>query len=351
VNVNALTRRDLIAIRDDVRLVQSAEYQAAHRNIHLRKCYDEIGCFTTDGCMKHIGKLPDSPDYINTKFLVYTQDSISNERYVSYSDISSLSIIPARSRVAFVVHGFGNDGKHEGLSKVKDRLLWDDEYDSVISVDWAKGATSPWYTDASLNTQVVGRQVAVLIDKLRTHRSIDVNTVHLIGYSLGAQIVGFAGKWSQEAYNYNLGRVTALDAAAPLFESYDCHVEATDANFVDSIHTSSGTNILTGELGFTKPVGDIDFYPNGGKSQPGCGIFSGITCNHGRSVLFFEASISEHKRCLAKFRSTRCASWNDYNNGRCNTNRAVSQMGFHSDTFTGSGTHYLKTGSNFPFCL
>lgn len=141
-----------------------------------------------------------------------------------------------------------------------------------------------------------------------------------------------------------------MDAAAPLFESYTCHVEKGDAVFVDSIHTSAGTNILTGELGFTKAFADVDFYPNGGAKQPGCGILSGITCNHGRSVQFFEASISAHQRCLSKFMATKCNSWNDYNSGNCYSERGDSQMGFYSVDFAGSGNHYLKTTDKFPFC-
>ena len=39
-------------------------------------------------------------------------------------------------------------------------------------------------------------------------------------------------------------------------------MDKSDADFVDVIHTDK-------ELGLQEEVGDIDFYPNGGKSQPG----------------------------------------------------------------------------------
>lgn len=47
-------------------------------------------------------------------------------------------------------------------------------------------------------------------------------------------------------------------------------MDKTDADFVDIIHTAAGT------LGYEKPLGHSDFYPNNGRaSQPGCeGIMS-----------------------------------------------------------------------------
>ena len=62
-----------------------------------------------------------------------------------------------------------------------------------------------------------------------------------------------------------------LDPAGPFFSLNDTEtrLDASDGDFVDIIHTDGGT--LTGnELGFLPPIGHIDFYPNGGKTQPGC---------------------------------------------------------------------------------
>ena len=47
--------------------------------------------------------------------------------------------------------------------------------------------------------------------------------------------------------------------------------DPTDAAFVDVIHTSAGT-LLEGGLAFREPRGHVDFYPNSGGNQPGCGI-------------------------------------------------------------------------------
>ena len=54
----------------------------------------------------------------------------------------------------------------------------------------------------------------------------------------------------------------------PLFEilpGRDGHLDDTDAEFVDVVHTCAGA------LGYLNNIGHADFYPNGGTPiQPGC---------------------------------------------------------------------------------
>jgi len=62
--------------------------------------------------------------------------------------------------------------------------------------------------------------------------------------------------------------VPGLDPAKPMFSTKRPaeRLHRTDAQFVDIVHT---TNLV---LGQHKPIGIIDFYPNGGNTkQPGCG--------------------------------------------------------------------------------
>lgn len=84
-----------------------------------------------------------------------------------------------------------------------------------------------------------------------------------------------------------------MDAASPLFESYPFHVSKKDAQYVDAIHTSAGNNLLAGCLGMEKAFGHVNFYPNGGKSQPGCWWF-GKTFRFNSCV----PNLSWHKICL-----------------------------------------------------
>lgn len=65
--------------------------------------------------------------------------------------------------------------------------------------------------------------------------------------------------------------VAGLDPAGPLFEKEhkDARLDESDANFVDVIH-SNGEQLFLGGLGSWHPMGDVDFYPNGGRMQSGC---------------------------------------------------------------------------------
>lgn len=84
---------------------------------------------------------------------------------------------------------------------------------------------------------------------------------------MGAQISGLAGATLQNLSGISIGRITGLDPALPLFSLADeeDRLSKDDADLVVVIHTDGGV------AGFMDPVGDIDFFPNGGKPpQPGC---------------------------------------------------------------------------------
>ena len=65
---------------------------------------------------------------------------------------------------------------------------------------------------------------------------------------------------------------SGLDPAAPGFDFDDAgaRLDPTDAMFVDVIHTDIRSGVLISSLGLARPCGHVDFYPNGGKQQPGC---------------------------------------------------------------------------------
>lgn len=115
----------------------------------------------------------------------------------------------------------------------------------------------------------------------------DLNKFHLIGFSLGAHVVGRAGHTTYGAVPRITGKqpffkspksirqwpifcetITGLDPAFPLFDTVDevQRLDPTDGRFVDVIHTNAGF-IRDGRIGFPFPVGHVDFWPNGGLSQ------------------------------------------------------------------------------------
>ena len=87
-----------------------------------------------------------------------------------------------------------------------------------------------------------------------------------------------------------LGRITGLDPSGPLFYSVGDRdrLDSTDAQFVDIIHTAGYW------VGFTRPTGHVDFFPNQGRApQPGCeGSESlDLSCSHFKGELGLESYI------------------------------------------------------------
>lgn len=181
------------------------------------------------------------------------------------------------------------------MSTIKDEILLRGNA-NIILVHWTGGSRST-YPQSAANTRIVGLEIAHLLRALQNISGFTLDNVHLIGHSLGAHCASFAGKSIP-----GISRITALDPAAILFEGRNAiyRLAETDAKFVDVIHTDSGMMI---NFGLAQTCGHLDFYPNNGKSQPGCGIENFnrqqphfgrqlFGCNHFRSIAIFIESIN-----------------------------------------------------------
>ncbi|GAB0089134.1 uncharacterized protein DMENIID0001_036270 [Sergentomyia squamirostris] len=380
-----------------------------------RVCYGELGCFEDSGPFGYLDMLPASPEEIDTRFYFYSTKNRGDRPLVefSYFNISAavvgeeqsdstlgghnesngtttqsikltsttssneslrqsldrlegLEILSAR----VIVHGFGSSCPHVWIYEMRTALMAVEDC-IVICVDWEKGASLPNYVKAAANTRLVGKQLAQLLAALEKHRSLQMSRVHIIGFSLGAHVAGFAG-----ADLPGLNRITGLDPAGPLFESQHpkARLDSTDANFVDVIH-SNGENLILGGLGSWQPMGHVDFYPNGGRVQHGCSnLFVGAVtdfiwspaasvegrslCNHRRAYKFFIDSVAP--RCL--FPAFPCSSYDEFLRGKCfpckqplnssgiSSDARCGNMGYYADRSTGRGQLYLVTREEEPFC-
>ena len=121
------------------------------------------------------------------------------------------------------------------------------------------------FSQSVVNCQVVGRAIAYMLNELIIKYDFDPSLFTCAGHSLGGQVCGYAGKFSFTEWGWKLGRITGMDPAGPQFEltSTEVHIYRTDADFVDIIHTDGGPE-SRGFKGMEKPVGDADFYPDGG---------------------------------------------------------------------------------------
>ncbi|KZC08766.1 Pancreatic lipase-related protein 1 [Dufourea novaeangliae] len=325
-------------------------------------CYEDVGCFEDTGPFSYLEMLPSPPKDVGTRFLVYgSRKARSIPMEVPADDINDNAhrAIDPELPTKVIVHGFGSSCDHVWVYEMRSALMTVHEC-NIVCVDWGPGSAVPNYVRAAANTRLVGRQLAKLIRSL----NVPLEKVHLIGFSLGAHVAGFAG-----AELGNVSRITGLDPAGPLFESQDPRVrlDETDANFVDVIH-SNGEQLLLGGLGSWQPMGDVDFYPNGGRMQTGCSnLFLGAVsdiiwssavegrslCNHRRAYKLFTDSVSP--KC--RFPAFSCERGYDgllkgdcFPCGMNGIGRPCGDMGYYSDESPARGQLYLVTRDEEPFC-
>ncbi|XP_047490566.1 uncharacterized protein LOC125040101 isoform X2 [Penaeus chinensis] len=321
-------------------------------------CYKDLGCFRDEGPFDYLDMLPSPPEEINTRFLLYTRERADREKLITYQNISSLldSTFNVSRPTKMLIHGFGSSCYSVWIREMRVALLTMMDV-NIICVNWQKGAEVPNYVRAASNTRLVGRQVAVLIETMNAYLNTTLDDFHLIGFSLGAHVSGHAG-----ARLKNLSRISGLDPAGPLFESYSPSVrlDFTDAKMVDVIHTNADS-LLMGGLGAFEPMGHVDFYPNGGRVQKGCAnLFVGgvsdilwptegdgrYLCNHRRGYKYYLDSIAP----ICKFPSFVCRDFESFVRGDCFPCEKCGNMGYFADQAEGRGQLYLVTRDTEPFC-
>ncbi|XP_050435762.1 pancreatic triacylglycerol lipase-like isoform X2 [Adelges cooleyi] len=367
---NVLGKRAMQLVRDHLARRQERRKSRTSKQI----CYDDVGCFPMPrSAHSPLMKSPQPPEAVNTTFLMITRLNRKDLTVVTYGDdhasLMNSSFKP-ESPTKIIVHGFKGSGRDKVALLLGNALL-DLEDSNVVLVDWEKGAVGPAYALAAANTQLIGRQLALLITDM-VHMDSDPAHIHVIGFSLGAHVAGFAGK-ALKQNGITIGRITGLDPASPLFRqmlsSSLSSLGPDDADFVDVVHTD-GARVWSEGFGLFHPIGDVDYFPNGGLDQPGCeqvrgsvivsrfesSMNSSVVCNHLRALQFFLESLkslADPDAC--QFTAFPCpAGWSVFQKGSCfPTNCTESNcvtMGFTAAQSKLRGPLYLTTRDSSPFC-
>ncbi|XP_055594603.1 pancreatic triacylglycerol lipase-like [Uranotaenia lowii] len=237
----------------------------------------------------------------------------------------------------FLIHGWV-EGQDAALHWViKDHYMRVGDF-NVINVDWGAGAQTINYAAARNRVAGVGMVVARVINTIRAATGQSLDMINVIGFSLGAHAAGNAGK----ELGGQLPTIIALDPAGPLFHigQADC-LWKTDAQYTEAIYTNAGT------LAFDAPLTHANFYPNGGRSQPGCRLDIAGVCAHMRVNDLFAESVSTENG----FNSMRCANYNEILSGRCTISGPYAKMGGEPSNHGRGveGVYHLMTKADFPF--
>ncbi|XP_013107015.1 phospholipase A1 [Stomoxys calcitrans] len=277
------------------------------------------------------GRLSTNP----VTFILYTKSTPNGQEITATSKSISASAFNAAYPTRITIHGWTSSKDDYVNYGIRGAYLAKGNF-NMITVDWGR-ARSVDYASSVLAVPGVGEKVASLVNFLVKNHGLKLADLEIIGHSLGAHVAGFTGK---NIVNGQAHAIVGCDPALPLF-SYDKpnkRLSSTDAYYVESIQTNGGT------LGFLKPIGKGAFYPNGGKSQPGCGVDLTGSCAHSRSVIYYVEAVEKDD-----FGTMKCANYEDAVNKACGSTYSSVRMGAISNAYMVAGDYYVPVNSKAPF--
>lgn len=134
-----------------------------------------------------------------------------------------------------------------------------------------------------------------------------------------------------------------MDPAGPFFSDRGPgkRISSADAGYVEIIHTNAGL------LGLKTSVGHRDFFPNGGRKQPGCKVPKLAVCSHSRSYKIFAESVQFGGN---NFYGKMCDSYMNYLRSECRDDVvvAIGNDQVHNDQ---QGDFYFLTNGAPPYSL
>ncbi|XP_049880908.1 pancreatic lipase-related protein 2-like isoform X2 [Pectinophora gossypiella] len=266
----------------------------------------------------------------NNQYWLYTRQNPNSFQLLVHNNINSVrnSNYVASRPLKVIVHGWNSNGNSEINPMVTSAFLAVQDC-NVIVVDWRALANSAYWTAVN-GVPSVGQHLGDFLQWLINNAGGNWNNVHLVGFSLGAHVVGNAGR----RVGNRASRITGLDPAGPNWGGNSNALRAADGQYVECIHTDGGL------LGIMDPICRANFYPNGGRNpQPGCWI---STCSHSRAYEFFAVTIRYNRHVGRQCSNIQQAQNNGCSGSSLNMGNAVLSK-------RGNGLFGLSTGNSWPF--
>ncbi|XP_075979737.1 pancreatic triacylglycerol lipase-like [Anticarsia gemmatalis] len=269
----------------------------------------------------------------NNQYLLFTRRNPRNAQTLVMNNANSIrnSNFNPSQPIVVIAHGWLSNQNTDINPTIRDAYLGRSDT-NVIVLDWRRLALSDYVTAAN-GVPAVGRGLGQFLAFVNQVTGAPFTNMHIVGFSLGAHLVGNAGR----ELRGRAARVTGLDPAGPLWNVNRNRLQPTDAVYVEAIHTDGGYTV--GGLGIGSNVANADFYPNGGISQPGC-----LTnlCNHNRAWELFAATVT-YNRLIGQLCTNNLQITWDNCRGRS------LHMGNDDLRKTGSGMYRVNTGRRYPF--
>jgi len=280
--------------------------------------------------------------YRDMVFYLYTRKNPKEPQIVKIDDIESLkasNFNPAHE-TRMAIHGWGGNGRTDGTVLLPMRAYLEKGDYNFFGVDWHKGYSINYVLSAK-RSNATGTVTGKFIEFLIRDGKANIDDFQISGFSLGGQMIAFAGKYLKG----QLPAIYGLDPAGPMFlkSSAAGKLDKSDAKYVEVIHTAGM------KFGHDKPLGHVDFYVNGGRKQPGC-IFDVLgQCAHMRSLFLFTEGITSENG----FYGLKCSSRDQIDRDGChNTDGTIRKMGEDPKSPSDDGAvYYLKTNKRKPYAM
>ncbi|XP_030372045.1 lipoprotein lipase [Scaptodrosophila lebanonensis] len=210
------------------------------------------------------------------------------------------------------------------------------EHTTVVTSQLSLRACNVFAVDLNNVTdeQLIVESLSRLILLLQQHFDVPLRDFLLVGFDAGAHLAGAVGQLVGQELNQQLPHITALDPSAIGHLKHE--LSAADAAFVEVIHTN-GEN-----LGTLQRLGHIDYYPNGGQIQPGCGA-EAASCAHERALLLALEMWSPENDFICAL----CSSVEKLSGSACRW--STLRMGAPETGKDQEGIYFLETQSAAPY--
>ncbi|XP_013194733.2 pancreatic triacylglycerol lipase [Amyelois transitella] len=235
-------------------------------------------------------------------------------------------------RTIVLIHGWRDSPISDSMVALIPAFLAAEDL-NVFVVDWTAASDSINYPVVLSNAVESGRAIGHFINWLNEATGSSPVQYHIVGHGLGGHQAGIAARTVVGDVAY----VTGLDPSMVGWINHSDRFSPNDGSYTEVIHTNCGVN------GYISDLAQVDFYPNGGESMPGCDSHA---CDHARSYFYFAESIT-----TGGFTGRQCVNYLAAVLQTCNVLPGTLQMGGLRPKYGSSGVYLVWTNAAPPFSL
>ncbi|KAK3919215.1 Pancreatic lipase-related protein 2, partial [Frankliniella fusca] len=302
--------------------------------------------FNTSSCIEP----PLTCPHPRIHFYLYTRSTQAEGQRIDVTKPESLIHTPFNPKhpIKVLIHGFQGGRQFSPSTDLRKAYFIRGDY-NIFVVDYNSLVRLPCLSQIQWSPSFLALCVSQLVTYVGTTTASATGTrvppdrFHLIGYSIGAHIAGLVANYIERDQG-KLGRITGLDPTIIFYQGANRSqdLDPSDAHFIDVIHTGAGI------LGQRGPNGHVDYYVNGGTTQPGCqsdSLIKTLSCDHTKVSPYYVESIVTP----VGFWALPCPNLFMYLLGFCQPKDEDYILMGEDAPHTARGIYYLSTNANKPY--